>query len=69
VQGKELLVFTMKNSIAEKERKLELMCPNNPYSEEFLEDKELGARRATIDLLKEHIYELKRYLNAVERVL
>lgn len=57
----------LRNTIAGKEKMLDAMNPNNPYSEEFKSEGEVMARRATIEFLKINIGELKRILADVEQ--
>lgn len=56
----------LRNTIAGKEKMLEGMNPNNPYSNEYLSEGEVMARRATIEFLKINIAELRRILADVE---
>ena len=56
----------LKNKIAEKERTLEGMVPDNPFSEEFLDEGEVAARRTKIEFLRTDIKDLKEYLAYVE---
>jgi ABC-type phosphate transport system ATPase subunit len=57
----------LRNTIKGKEKMLEAMNPNNPYSEEFKSEGEVMARRATIEFLKINIAELRRILVDVEK--
>lgn len=56
----------LRNTIAGKEQMLAGLNPNNPYSNEFLNEGEVMARRATIEFLKININELRRILQDVE---
>jgi hypothetical protein len=56
----------LRRTIAGKEKMLEGLNPNNPYSEEFLTEGQVMARRATIEFLRINIAELKRILADVE---
>lgn len=59
----------LKNTIAGKEKMLASMNPNSPFSEEFLSEGEVMARRATIEFLKINIAELRRILADVEQCI
>jgi hypothetical protein len=65
----QTVITNLKNTIAGKEKMLESMNPNNPYSNEFLNEGEVIARRATIEFLKINITELKRILQDVEQCI
>lgn len=65
----QTVITNLKNTIASKERMLESLHPNNPYSEEFLSEGEVMTRRATIEFLKIGIKELKRILQDVEQCI
>ena len=57
----------LKKTIEGKEKYLASLNPNNPYSEEYLTEGEVMARRATIEFLKININELKVILFDVEK--
>ena len=57
----------LKNTIAGKEKMLEALHPNNPFTTEYMEEGEAMAHRATIEFLKVNIRELKRILEDVEQ--
>ena len=62
----QTVIDNLKNTIAGKQAMLDGLCPNNPYTVEFMTDGEIMARRATIEFLKVNIAELKRILADVE---
>jgi hypothetical protein len=65
----QTVASNLRNTIAGKEQMLEAMHPNNPYTEEFMGEGEVMARRATIEFLKINIAELKRILQDVEQCI
>jgi len=62
---KENLIRT----ITGKEKYLDSLCPNNPYTEEFMETGEILVRRATIEFLRLNISELKKILRDIENAI
>lgn len=59
----QTVITNLRQTIAGKEKMLESMNPNNPYSNEYLSEGEVMARRATIEFLKINIAELNRILD------
>lgn len=62
----DIICNNLKNTIAGKEKMLDGLYPNNPYSEEFMDEAAVMVRRATIEFLKINIRELRNILADVE---
>lgn len=59
----------LERTIKGKELMLEKMCPNNPYTTEFMEDVERAVYKSTVEFLKINIGELKRILADINIVI
>lgn len=60
------VITNLERTIAGKMKMLDDLHPNNPFTEEFMSEGEVMARRATIEFLKINISELKRILDDVK---
>ena len=63
----QTVASNLRNTIAGKEKMLEALHPNNPFTTEYMEEGEVMARRATIEFLTINIKELKRILQDLEQ--
>ena len=63
----QTVIDNLKRTIMGKEKLLEALHPNNPYTEGFMDEVQVMVRKATIEFLKINIGELKRILQDVEQ--
>ena len=63
----QTVIDNLKRTIMGKEKLLEALHPNNPYTEGFMDEVQVMVRKATIEFLKLNINELKRILKDVEQ--
>ncbi len=56
----------LKKEIEKREKELDALHPNNPYTSEYMDDAERAVRSTTIDFLKDWIRYNKALLSHIE---
>lgn len=59
----EYIISSLERTIEGKEKMLEILHPNNPYTTEFMSEVERAVHLSTIAFLKLNIIELRTILN------